>query len=298
MLNRPRLKTGLLLGALALAALPVLLWRANAKDEKTSITILGSDTMVNLAQAWAEEYGRINPAVSISVSGGGSGTGIAGLINGTLDLANSSRKIEPEEAKKAKENTGKDPVEFMVGYDALSVFVAKNNPLSEIAIEQLAEIYGENPKITKWSQLGLKVAGCDGDEIVVVSRQNNSGTYHYFREAILGKKRDYRLGTRDMNGSKDVVALVEQTPCAIGYSGMAYATPGVKALKVAKKAGQPAFLPSIETTLDNTYPIARPLYMYSLGKAEGGVKKYLDWILSDAGQKVVKDNGYVPLPKK
>ncbi len=186
----------------------------------------------------------------------------------------------------------------MVGYDALSVFVAKNNPLSEIAIEQLAEIYGENPKITKWSQLGLKVAGCDGDEIVVVSRQNNSGTYHYFREAILGKKRDYRLGTRDMNGSKDVVALVEQTPCAIGYSGMAYATPGVKALKVAKKAGQPAFLPSIETTLDNTYPIARPLYMYSLGKAEGGVKKYLDWILSDAGQKVVKDNGYVPLPKK
>ncbi len=273
MLNRPRLKTGLLLGALALAALPVLLWRANAKDEKTSITILGSDTMVNLAQAWAEEYGRINPAVSISVSGGGSGTGIAGLINGTLDLANSSRKIEPEEAKKAKENTGKDPVEFMVGYDALSVFVAKNNPLSEIAIEQLAEIYGENPKITKWSQLGLKVPGCDGDEIVVVS-------------------------PRDMNGSKDVVALVEQTPCAIGYSGMAYATPGVKALKVAKKAGQPAFLPSIETTLDNTYPIARPLYMYSLGKAEGGVKKYLDWILSDAGQKVVKDNGYVPLPKK
>src|SRR6266851_5063782 len=251
MLNRSRLKTGLLLGALALAAFPALLWRAAAKDQKTSITILGSDTMVNLAQAWAEEYGRVNPAVSISVSGGGSGTGIAGLINGTLDLANSSRKIEPEEAKKAKENTGKDPVEFMVGYDALSVFVAKNNPLSEIAIEQLAEIYGENPKITKWSQLGLKVAGCDGDEIVVVSRQNNSGNYHYFREA-----------------------------------------------KVAKKAGQPAFLPSIETTLDNTYPIARPLYMYSLGKAEGGVKKYLDWILSDAGQKVVKDNGYVPLPKK
>src|SRR2546425_11309512 len=199
------------LGAvITLAVIGSCSWQAEAKDEKASITVLGSDTMVNLAQAWAEEYGRINPTVALSVSGGGSGTGIAGLINGTLDLANSSRQIEPEEAKKAKENTGKDPVEFMVGYDALSVFVAKNNPLSEIAIEQLAEIYGENPKITKWSQLGLKVAGCDGDEIVVVSRQNNSGTYHYFREAILGKKRDYRLGTRDMNGSKDVVALVEQ----------------------------------------------------------------------------------------
>lgn len=258
----------------------------------------GSDTMVNLAQSWAEEYAKIHPSVSVEVSGGGSGTGIAALINGTVDLANCSRQMEPEEMERAKQNTGKTPLRFVVGYDALAVYVHKGNPLDEITIEQLAEIYGEGGKITKWSQLGVKHPTCQSDEIIRISRQSNSGTYHYFREALLGKERDFKLGSRDLHGSKDVVELVERTPCAIGYSGMGYATGGVRKLKIAKKAGEPAYEPTLETALNGTYPISRPLYMYSLGEPTGEVKEYLEWIYSDSGQKLVEENGYVPLPKE
>jgi phosphate transport system substrate-binding protein len=268
-----------------------------APAEKMAIQNQGSDTMVNLAQAWAEAYTQVDPAVSVEVSGGGSGTGIAALINGTVDIANSSRKLEEGERAKATQNTGAEPQEFMVGYDALAVFVHKDNPLEEITIEQIGQIYSEGGTITKWSQLGVKNAACANDEIIRVSRQNNSGTYHYFREAVLGKGHDFKLGSVDMNGSKDVVELVSKTPCAIGYSGMGYATHDVKMLRVAKKAGEPAYGPSIETTLDHTYPISRPLYMYTLGTPGEHVQKYLDWIHSDAGQQIVKESGYVPLPK-
>lgn len=265
--------------------------------EKVSIQNSGSDTMVNLAQAWAEAYAQVDPAVSVEVSGGGSGTGIAALINGTVEIANSSRKVEPEELEKAKQNTGKEPIEYLVGYDALAVYVHKDNPINEITLEQLAEIFGEGGKLEKWSQLGVKNSSCSNDEIIRVSRQSNSGTYHYFREAILGKKRDFKLGSRDMNGSKDVVELVSQTPCALGYSGLGYHTPAVKMLRVAKKAGDPTYAPSIETTLNHTYPIARPLFIYSLGTPNERTKKYLDWIHSVPGQIIVKESGYVPLPE-
>ena len=263
---------------------------------KTVIQDTGSDTMVNLAQAWAEEYASVEPSVSVEVSGGGSGTGIAALSSGTVEIANCSRKFEPQEIEQAKKNTGKAPHEFMVGYDALAVYINKNNPLNEITIDQLADIYAEGGKLTKWSQLGVKLP--DGsDEIIRVSRQSNSGTYFYFREAILGKGRDFKLGSRDMQGSKDVVELVANTPSAIGYSGMGYNTPAVKQLRVAAKAGEPAYAPSVETTLNHTYPIARPLFMYTLGDPTGAVKNYLDWVNSDAGQKIVLKSGYVPLPK-
>ncbi|HTS62715.1 MAG TPA: phosphate ABC transporter substrate-binding protein [Candidatus Acidoferrales bacterium] len=263
---------------------------------KTVIQDTGSDTMVNLAQAWAEEYAKVEPAVSVEVSGGGSGTGIAALSSGTVDIANCSRRFEPQEIEQAKKNTGKDPHEVMVGYDALAVYVHKQNPLDQITIDQLAEIYAEGGKITKWSQLGVKMP-TDSDEIIRVSRQSNSGTYFYFREAILGKGKDFKLGSRDMQGSKDVVELVTKTPSAIGYSGMGYATPDVKTLRVAKKAGGQSFPPTVETTLNHTYPIARPLFMYTLGQPAGATKKYIDWVLSDAGQKIVLQSGYVPLPK-
>jgi phosphate transport system substrate-binding protein len=160
----------------------------------------------------------------------------------------------------------------------------------------LAEIYGEGGKITKWSQLGVKMPE-GADEIIRISRQSNSGTYYYFREAILGKGRDFSLGSRDMHGSKDVVELVSQTPGAIGYSGMGYATSEVRALRLAKKAGDMFFAPTVENTLNHTYPIARPLYMYTLGAPAGAVKKYIDWVRSEAGQKIVIQSGYVPLPK-
>ena len=253
--------------------------------------------MVNLAQAWAEAYAEVDPAVSVEVSGGGSGTGVAALINGTVDIANSSRKLEESERAKATQNTGKEPQEYMVGYDALAVFVHKDNPMEEITLEQLAAIYSADGKVTKWSELGVKNTGCPNDEIIRVSRQNNSGTYHYFREAVLGKGHDFRLGSVDMNGSKDVVELVSKTPCAIGYSGMGYSTADVKMLRVAKKPGDPSYAPSIETTLNHTYPIARPLYMYTLGTPSEHLQKYLDWIHADAGQQIVKESGYVPLPK-
>jgi phosphate transport system substrate-binding protein len=265
----------------------------------TSIQNIGSDTMVNLAQAWAEEYHKVDPSVSVEVSGGGSGIGIAALLNGTCDIANSSRKLEPAEVEKAKAKYGTDPKEFMVGYDALSIFVHKNNPLSEISLEQLAEIYKEGGNISKWSQLGVQsIPGAQGDDIVRVSRQNNSGTYHYFREVVIGKKGDFKAGSVDLNGSKDVVETLAKTPNAIGYSGLGYATPDVKIVKVAKKKGEPAIQPSIETTLNKTYPIARPMFMYTPGNPPPHVQKFLDWVLADAGQSIVKDTGYIPLPKK
>ena len=163
--------------------------------------------------------------------------GIASLTEGVTDLANSSRKLEERELQRAREFSGQEPVEFVVALDALAVYVHLDNPLDTITIEQLAEIYGEGGATTRWSQLGVNVPGCESGDIIRVSRQNNSGTYHYFREAVLGPQRDYRLGSTDLSGSKDVVALVSSTPCSIGYSGMGYRTDNVKSLKIAATAG-------------------------------------------------------------
>jgi len=258
------------------------------------IRITGSDTMVNLVQAWAENYKKKRPDVSVQVAGGGSGVGIAGLIDGILDLAASSREMEPPEIERAtQKHGGVKPKEYAVALDALSVYVHKNNPLDSIAIDDLAEIYGDKGTIEKWSQLKAKVPGCDSDTIVRVGRQNSSGTYVYFREAVLGRKREYKLGSIDQSGSKDVVALVGRTPCAIGYSGMAYATPEVKALKISKQKGEPAVAPTAQTAMDKSYPLARALYFYSPGEPKPHVKEFLDWVLSPEGQKIVTDIGFV-----
>lgn len=251
----------------------------------------GSDTLVNVAQAWAERYQKVKPDVAIAVSGGGTGTGIAALINGTVDIANASRSIEDKEKMQAKKR-GVEPVEYVVGFDAVAVFVHKNNPLDHISLAQLAEIYGEDGKTENWSQLGVTVPGCQKQEIILVSRQNNSGTYTYFRDMVMGGKRDYKLGTRDMHGSKDVVDLVMHTPCAIGYSGLAYSTSEVKMLKVSQAAGSAAVYPTVTSAVDKTYPIARPLLMYTNGKARDDIKNYLGWILSDEGQCVIFKKGY------
>ena len=257
----------------------------------------GSDTMVNLAQAWSEAYEGISDTASVDVSGGGSGTGVAALINGTVDIANCSRQIKPKELEQAEKNTGKVPQEFIVGYDALAVYVHKHNPLDRVTIRELAEIYGEDGKITEWKHLGIEHAACQSDRIIRISRQSNSGTYFYFREALLGKSRDFELGSLDLHGSKDVVEVVGRTPCAIGYSGMGYATAHVKMLKVAIADGEPYYAPNLQNVIAKTYPIARPLYMYSLGEPTGDVKIYLDWILSEEGQKIVEKLGFVPLER-
>jgi len=176
----------------------------------------------------------------------------------------------------------------------LAVFLHEDNPLDSISIEQLAAIYGDGGKYTHWTDLGVEVPGCDGQTMVVVSRQNNSGTYAYFRETVLGKG-DFRLGTRDMHGSKDVVDLVEKTPCAIGYSGMAYATDHLQTVCISKKTGDDCVSPSVATASDRSYPIARPLFMYTNGEPQGHIKDYMDWILSDAGQCILLNKGYAPV---
>ena len=253
----------------------------------------GSDTLVNVAQAWAEEYAALRPGTAVAVTGGGSGTGIAAMINGTVDIANSSRKMKDSEIELARGN-GNEPIEFVVGFDALAVYVHPDNPLDELSLEQLAALCGEGGDVDTWSQYGVEVPGCGSDEIVRVSRQNNSGTYVYFREAVLGDRRDFRLGSRDMHGSKDVVDLVENTPCAIGYSGLAYATDHVKMPCVRKGEGGDCVSPSVDSAIDGSYPIARPLFMYTAGGPQGAIREYIDWVLSDEGQCIIYDKGYAP----
>jgi len=270
----------------------VLVGACGRGEQRQLIQNKGSDTLVNVAQAWAEAYQAVDPSVVVAVSGGGSGTGLAALINGTVDLANASREIKDEEIALAHKN-GRDPIEHVVGYDALAVYLHPNNPIDTLNLEQLAAIYGDGGAYTHWTDLGVEVPGCADQTIVVVSRQNNSGTYEYFRETILGTG-DYRLGTRDMNGSKDVVDLVENTPCAIGYSGLAYATDHVKMACISQKPGAECVKPSIATASDHTYPIARSLLMYTDGQPSGAVARYLDWIKSDAGQCIIMEKGYAP----
>ena len=267
-------------------------------DVQVTIKNKGSDTIVNLAQAWAEKYTGISSTTSVEVSGGGSGTGVAALINGTVDIANCSRQIKPKELEQATQNTGKVPHEFIVGYDALAVYVHPDTPIDKITIPQLAEIYGEDGTITQWSHLGIKNSACPSDRIIRISRQSNSGTYFYFREALLGENRDFRIGSLDLHGSKDVVEVIGRTPCAIGYSGMGYATSHVKMLAIATDENALYYAPTLENVLTKSYPIARPLYMYSLGEPTGEIKVYLDWILSAEGQKIVQKLGFVPVESK
>jgi len=254
----------------------------------------GSDTLVNVAQAWAEAYAKVDPKVAVAVSGGGSGTGIAAMINGTVDIANASRKMKSKEIDKAKQH-GQDPQEFIVGYDALAVFLHPNNPAKQLTLAQLKEVYARGGKADKWTDLGLEVPGCKDQKIVRVSRQNNSGTYAYFRKTALGKKGRFKTGSLDMQGSKDVVDLVEKTPCAIGYSGLAYATDHVKLACIAKKDGDTCVMPSVASASDGSYPIARPLMMYTAQKPAGSIKTYMDWIMSDVGQCIIKKKGYAPI---
>jgi phosphate transport system substrate-binding protein len=281
--------------SLTLVCLTVVLGTLTAcggGEQRQVIQNKGSDTLVNVAQAWAEEYQTVDPTVVVAVSGGGSGTGIAALINGTVDIANASRAIKEKESKLAQDN-GQNPVQHIVGFDALAIFLHADNPLDEISLAQLAEIYGDGGTYLSWTDLGVEVPGCQGQEIVVVSRQNNSGTYAYFRETVLGKG-DFKLGTRDMHGSKDVVDLVEKTPCAIGYSGLAYATDHLKLGCVVKEEGSACVMPSVATAVDGSYPIARPLFMYTNGEPTGAVGAYMNWIKSDAGQCIIAAKGYAP----
>lgn len=264
---------------------------ASAQGEAQTIQIKGSDTLVNLALAWVEAYAAIRPDVRISVTGGGSGTGIAAMINGTVDIATASRAMKPEEIEAARAN-GIEPVEFVVARDAIAVVVHPDNPIEHLTLEQIGAIY--TGKITNWSEVGSY-----DRPIVLLSRESNSGTYVYFLENVV------RVGLGDENAlfspdtllmpsSEGISAEVRQNRNAIGYDGLGYVTPDQKVVAVGVTSEGPFVMPSIETVNDGSYPISRPLYMYTAGEPTGEIKAFLDWVLTD-GQEMVQEMGFVPL---
>jgi phosphate transport system substrate-binding protein len=270
---------------------------ASSRDApgRAVIRIIGSDTMINLLQAWAEHYQRVSPAVVMQVAGGGSGVGIAGLIDGTLHVAAASREIRAAERERVSSIFGAAPTEVTVALDALAIYVHRANPAERISIADLAEIYGEHGGVLRWSQLAVHHPDCAADTIIRVGRQNNSGTYAYFRQVVLGPGREYKLSSIDQSGSKDVVALVSRTPCAIGYSGLAYATSEVKELKVAARHDGIAIAASKASVIDASYPLARPLYLYTATPPAPHVGAFLDWVLGPDGQTTVSELGFVPV---
>ena len=252
---------------------------------QTTITIKGSDTMVILAQRWAEIYMKQNPGISIQVTGGGSGVGLAALINGTTDIANSSRQIKQSEIEKLKSRYNALGVEIPCAKDGITIYLNESNKVETLTLQQLSDIY--NAKITNWKEVG----GADA-EIRLYGRENSSGTYVYFKEEVI--KADYAASCQTLPGTAAVVNAVKKDKNGIGYGGAAYAA-GVKHCKVKKDAGSTAYLPTAENIAQNRYPITRYLYMYMRNRPTGELKKYIDWILSPEGQKIITEVGYFPV---
>lgn len=254
--------------------------------QQRNVTIKGSDTMVILGQKWAEVFMQKNAGLSVQVTGGGSGTGIAALINGTTDIAESSRPMRDAEKDNTRTRRGKDVVELPVAVDGLAVYVHESNPLKEISLPQLKGIY---TGVTKnWKEVG----GAD-ERIILYSRENNSGTYAYFKEHVL-ENGDFFPTAQTLPGTAAVINAVSKDRRGIGYGGIAYGR-GIKHLPVKKDASSPAIEPSMENVLQGKYPISRFLYWYFAGMPQGDVKTLADWVVSKEGQRVVENVGYYPL---
>jgi len=252
----------------------------------------GSDTIVNLALAWAEAYQAIHPDVRISVTGGGSGTGIAALINDTVDIANASRQIKIEERDKSEAN-GITPVEFIVARDAIAIIVHPENPVNELTIDQISAIY--SGQINNWTEVG-------GEDrpIVRLSRETNSGTHVYFLENVLRKGEDnnktlFSMDTLLLPSSEGISVEIRQNPNAIGYDGLGYVTEDLKTIAVGRDSSGPFILPSAASVNNQQYPIARDLYMYTAGEPQGEILEYLNWIRSSGAQEIVTELGFVPI---
>ena len=263
--------------SLGVAALPA---------QAGTVTIKGSDTMVILGQRWAEAYMQKNPGTVLQVTGGGSGTGISALINGTTDICAASRTMKAAEKEKLRDRYNNTGVEIPVARDGLAVYVNAASPLAEISIPDLKGIF--SGKITNWKQLG----GPDAN-IIVYSRENSSGTYVFFKETVL-QGADFTPRAQTMPGTAAVVNAVSKEKFGIGYGGAAYAK-GIKILKVKKDAGSPAINPEKATVLNGTYPLARPLFFYLRAKQTGDIKSFIDWVLSADGQAIVEKVGYYPV---
>ncbi|MBS4028807.1 MAG: phosphate ABC transporter substrate-binding protein [Ignavibacteriales bacterium] len=250
------------------------------------ITVKGSDTMVILAQRWAEEYMRKHPETTIQITGGGSGTGISALINGTTDICNSSRPMKQSEKEKLKQRYNTLGVEIKTAKDGLAVYVHESNPVKELSLEQIKNIY--TGKITNWKQLG----GNDA-KIILYSRENNSGTYVYFKDNVLDGD-DFAPNAQNMPGTAAVVNAIAKDKNGIGYGGAAYAK-GIKFLKIKKDANSIAYEPTTENVKSGDYPISRYLYLYTRSRPTGALKEFIDWILSIEGQAIVTKVGYFPV---
>jgi len=249
------------------------------------ITVKGSDTMVILAQKWAEVYMKTNPNTAIQVTGGGSGVGISALINGATDIANASRKMKPTEKDKLKARYNTLGVEVACAKDGITVYLHPSNKVKELSIKQLSEIFKGN--IKNWKEVG----GADAD-IKLYGRENSSGTYTFFQENVV--KGDYASSCQTLPGTAAVVNAVKKDPNGIGYGGAAYAE-GIEICKVKKDDNSPAYIATAETIKTGEYPITRYLYMYLKNKPTGAMKSYIDWILSADGQKLVVEMGYFPV---
>lgn len=255
---------------------------------KDRITIKGSDTMVILVQRWTEMFPG-KSSTEFQVTGGGSGTGIAALINGTTDICSSSRPIKKDEVAQLEKKFGYKGLEIRVAMDGLAIYVHKSNPVKQLTMAQVKDIF--TGKITNW-----KAVGGPNKAILLYSRENNSGTYEFFKEHVLNKQ-DFAANAQHMAGTAALINAISKDPSGIGFGGAAYAK-NVKALPIAKDAASTAVPASVATIHSGEYPISRFLYFYLNRKPEGSVKKFIDWVISASGQKVVSEVGYYPIKKK
>ncbi len=262
---------------------------SDTSDRRRAVTVKGSDTMVILAQSWAENYMKEQTGRTIQVTGGGSGVGIAALINGGTDICQASRPMKPAEIKQVRKRRNKDVKEIPVALDGLAVYISESNPLQSITEPQLKDIY--TGKITNWRDLG----GKDG-RIVAYSRENSSGTYQFFKEHVL-KNEDFAHETQTLPGTGAIVNAVSKDPASIGYGGIAYAS-GIKVIPVRRDDKSEAVLPSLDAVKSGQYPLSRNLFFYTVGDPTGDVKVFIDWVLGPEGQKLCETVGYYPIVQK
>ncbi|MCA9489367.1 MAG: PstS family phosphate ABC transporter substrate-binding protein [Myxococcales bacterium] len=256
----------------------------------------GSDTMVNLMQRLSETYLQVDREVVVAVTGGGSGTGIKSLIDGTTDMANASRSINAKELEQAAAN-GADPIDHVLAYDGLAVYVNADNPVRALSFEELKCIYAADGGCDHWSDLGVTLDCAGSDEILKVGRQNNSGTYEYFREEVVGKH-EKMARTMDQSGTQQVVDVVSTATCAIGYGGMGYHAATARFVCLAREKGGGCSEPTVENVASGSYDFSRPLHVYTNGEPDPEVADFLSWARSPDGQQVVLESGFVPLPEE
>ncbi|MBN2352040.1 MAG: phosphate ABC transporter substrate-binding protein [Spirochaetales bacterium] len=264
------------------------------KAGSRTVQVIGSDTMVNLVQAWAEAFGALHPELILSIRGGGSGAGLAALINGSCDVAMTSRPISEKETGEAEAN-GINPREWTVALDGLIVIVNPANPVSNVTLDQLRDIF--LARVRDWSELGG-----NGGKIVILSRESSSGTYLFFKEHVLRRgnsknKDEFSPEALLMPSSQAIVNEVSQNPHAVGYVGLGYLSPRLKALAVAKNPHSPYVAPSIAHVTDDSYPISRPLFYYTNGNPTGAAREFIEFALSPTGQEIVVKTDFVPMER-